>query len=106
MKPGLIKIILVIWQNDENTKGLKVPTGKGSRIIVSHAGSSFGFIKEPKLIFRCNSANKDYHSQIDATIFESRFSRMLQNLDEPSIIVMDNVSYHSSLVENLSDVQK
>ncbi|KAL4120900.1 hypothetical protein QTP88_013509 [Uroleucon formosanum] len=77
-----------IWQNEENTEGLKVPTGKGSRLIICHAGSpSFGFIKESKLIFRCNSGNKDYHSQMNATIFESWFSQMLLNLEEPSIIV-------------------
>ncbi|XP_060843069.1 uncharacterized protein LOC132923230 [Rhopalosiphum padi] len=91
-----------IWQNEENTEGLKVPAGKGSRLIICHAGSpSFGFIKESKLIFRCNSGNnKDYHSQMNATIFENWFSQMLLNLEQPSIIVMDNASYHSSLIEN------
>lgn len=37
---------------------------------------------------------------MNATIFESWFSQMLLNLEEPSIIVMDNASYHSSLAEN------
>jgi len=69
-----------IWQNEENTEGLKVPKGKGSRLIVCHSGSpSFEFIKESKLIFRCDSGNKDYHSQMNATIFESWFSQMLLN---------------------------
>ncbi|XP_025191598.1 uncharacterized protein LOC112591881 [Melanaphis sacchari] len=90
-----------IWQNEENTEGLKVSTGKGSRLIICHAGSpSFGFIKESKLIFQCNSGNKDYHSQMNTTIFENWFSQMLLNLEQPSIIVMDNASYHSSLIEN------
>lgn len=35
-----------IWQNDEGTEGLKVPTGKGSRLIITHAGSSrYGSLK-------------------------------------------------------------
>jgi len=52
-----------IWQNIENTGGLKIPIGKGSCVIVCHNGSpSFGFIKDSKLIFRCSSgSNKDYH---------------------------------------------
>ncbi|XP_050431110.1 uncharacterized protein LOC126839742 [Adelges cooleyi] len=37
---------------------------------------------------------------MNATIFEDWFSQMLRHLEEPSIIVMDNASYHSSLVEN------
>lgn len=28
-----------IWQNEEETEGFKVPTGKGGRFIVCHAGS-------------------------------------------------------------------
>jgi len=91
-----------IWQNHENTEGLKVPTGKGSRLIICHAGSpSFGFVKDAKLIFRCNSGNtKDYHSQMNATIFENWYLQMLMNLEEPSVIVMDNASYHSALLED------
>jgi len=35
-----------IWLKSENTERLKVLTGKGSRIIICHAGSStFGFVK-------------------------------------------------------------
>lgn len=82
-------------------RSLKVSSGKDSRLIVCHAGSpSFGFIKESKLIFRCDSSNKDCRTQINATIFEDWFSQMLHHLEEPSIIVMNNVSHHSSLVKN------
>lgn len=36
-----------IWQNLGNTKELKVPIGKGGRLIVCHAGlPSFGFVKK------------------------------------------------------------
>ncbi|VVC30439.1 Hypothetical protein CINCED_3A016052 [Cinara cedri] len=85
-----------------NTEGLKVPTGKGSRIIICHAGSSaFGFLKEAKLIFRCKSeANIDFHTQMNSTIFKKWFIEMMQNLEEPCVIVMDNCPYHSVLVQN------
>ncbi|KAF0694083.1 DDE 3 domain-containing protein, partial [Aphis craccivora] len=61
-----------IWQNSDNTEGLKVPIGKGGRLIVCHAGSPlFGFVKNSKLVFRCkSSSSEDYHSQMNATVFE------------------------------------
>jgi len=37
---------------------------------------------------------------MNATIFERRYFQMLKNLEEPSIIVMDNASYYSALVED------
>ncbi|KAF0724741.1 DDE 3 domain-containing protein [Aphis craccivora] len=104
-----------IWQNSDNTEGLKVPIGKGGRLIVCHAGSpSFGFVKNSKLVFRCkSSSSEDYHSQMNATVFEKWSIEMLGNLEEPCIIVMDNASYHSMLAEDYpktntrkADVQK
>ncbi|KAL4113021.1 hypothetical protein QTP88_016725 [Uroleucon formosanum] len=104
-----------IWQNPENTEELKVPIGKGARLIVCHAGSpSFGFVNNSKLVFRCKSGStEDYHSQMNADIFEKWFIDMLANLEEPSVVVMDNASYHSVLAEDNSranarkaDIQK
>ncbi|KAL4121281.1 hypothetical protein QTP88_013826 [Uroleucon formosanum] len=104
-----------IWQNPENTEGLKVPIGKGARLIVCHAGSpSFGFVNNSKLVFRCKSGStEDYHSQMNADIFEKWFVEMLANLEEPSVVVMDNASYHSVLAEEYpranarkADIQK
>lgn len=91
-----------IWQNPENTEGLKVPTGKGNRIIICQAGSSaFGFVKGAKLIFPCKSgSNIDYHSQMNSTIFKKWFIEMMQNLQEPCVIVMDNCPYPSVRVQN------
>lgn len=35
---------ICIWKNNKRTEGLKVPTGKGGRLIITHAGSSrYGF---------------------------------------------------------------
>lgn len=56
-----------IWQNEDNTEGLKIPTEKGSRLIIYHAGSSsIGFVAGSKLVFRCQSdTNVDNHTQIN-----------------------------------------
>jgi len=50
---------------------------------------------------------------MNAEIFQKWFVELLNNLEEPSVIVMDNASYHSTLVENYpknnwrkADVQK
>jgi len=47
-----------IWQNAQTTEGLKVPTGKGGRLLICHAGSSkFGFVNGSKLVLlqiKCN----------------------------------------------------
>lgn len=105
----------MIWQNEHGTEGLKVPTEKGGRLIVCHAGCArYGFIQGPKLVFRSNTDNTaDYHSQMNAEIFKNWFIELLNNLEEPSVLVMDNASYHSTLVEKhlksnwkKSDVQK
>ncbi|KAF0703813.1 DDE 3 domain-containing protein [Aphis craccivora] len=58
-----------IWQNAQNTEGLKVPTGKGGRLLICHAGSSkFGFVNGSKLVLRCKSSatHPDYHTQMNA----------------------------------------
>lgn len=93
-----------IWQNAQNTAGLKVPTGKGSRLLICHAGSSkFGFVNGSKLVLRCksNTVQPDYHTQMNAPIFKKWFIDMLNNLGGgPCIIVMDNASYHSVLSIN------
>ncbi|CAH1726144.1 unnamed protein product [Aphis gossypii] len=91
-----------IWQNEQNSEGLKVPTGKGSRLIICHAGSSsFGFVAGSKLVFRCQSGTSvDYHTQMNSAIFKEWFIQMLKHLEEPSIIVIDNASYHSTTTIN------
>ncbi|KAE9524162.1 hypothetical protein AGLY_015407 [Aphis glycines] len=86
-------------QNENNSGGLKVPTFKGGRLIVCHAGCSrYGFIEGSKLVFRSNTGNAtDYHNLMNVEVFKEWFIQLLRNLEEPSIIVMDNAPYHSIL---------
>ncbi|XP_060881585.1 uncharacterized protein LOC132953053 [Metopolophium dirhodum] len=92
----------VAWQHDTNIVGPKIPTGKGGRLIVVHAGcAKYGFIPNAKLVFRSNTGNStDYHSQMNSDVFKSWFTQMLNNLEEPSVVIMDNASYHSTLIDN------
>lgn len=77
-------------------------TGKGGRLIVVHAGcDKYGFIQNSKLVFRSNTENStDYHSQMNSEVFKSWFTQMLNSFEEPSVIVMVNSSYHSTLIDN------
>ncbi|XP_060845982.1 uncharacterized protein LOC132925616 [Rhopalosiphum padi] len=94
----------MIWQNEYGTKGLKVPTRKGSnKLIVYHAGCDrYGFIQGSKLVFRNNILGHaaDYHSQLNAEMFKNWFIELLNNLEEPSVLVIGNEPYNSTLVEN------
>lgn len=39
------------WTNDTLSDTMKVPLGKGGRVIVLHAGSSSGFVPNCALVF-------------------------------------------------------
>jgi hypothetical protein len=85
-----------IWQDSASNGGLKVPVGKGSRLIVCHAGSTVtSFIPETKLVFRSKST-KDYHEAMTADTFKYWvLNRFINYLEENSIIIMKNASYYS-----------
>lgn len=68
------------------------------RYIILHAGNSNGFIPGAALIFSSNTKNPDYHGEMNKENFMKWFeNQLLKNLEEPSIIIMDNASYHSTL---------
>lgn len=79
----------------EKATGVRVPTGKGARLIVLHAGSQQGFIPGAALVFQAKN-HGDYHDQMNSETFEKWFRmQLLPNILPSSIIVMDNASYHS-----------
>ena len=92
-----------IWQDSTGRGGLGVPVGKGSRLIVCHVGSAkTGFIPESKWVFRSRKSDTDYHSEMNAQSFKDWFqNKFLNFLEEGSIIIMDNASYHSKLLNRL-----
>ena len=77
--------------------GLQVPTGKGKRLIVLHAGSHTGFVQGAKDVFIAQGAHEDYHKEMNSEHFEHWLeTQLFPNIPEGSIIVMDNASYHSA----------
>lgn len=85
--------------NDTQAKqatGVKALTGKGSRLIILHAGTKHGFIPNAELIFQAKN-DGDYHNQMTATVFENWLrNQLLPNIPPNSVIVMEN---HSVQVE-------
>lgn len=100
-----------VWQDDTIktpnqaflaglSTGLKAPSGKGSRIIIVHAGNEKGFVPQAEEIFKSKKDGTDYHSEMNGPHYENWFeNQLLPNIDPNSVIVMDNASYHSVLNE-------
>ena len=89
------------WQDTTSPggSGVQQPTGKGSRLIIVHAGTKNGFIPNASLVFQAKN-DGDYHHQMNATLFEKWFrEQLLPNIPSHSVIVMDNAPYHSVKLE-------
>ncbi|XP_031334045.1 uncharacterized protein LOC116164058 [Photinus pyralis] len=86
------------WQ-DEDLKSVRKPAGyDGKRFIIVHAGTSTGFIQNASLLFVSKSLKEDYHGEMNGDLFKKwLINNLLNNLEEPSLIVIDNAPYHSTL---------
>lgn len=80
--------------------GLKPPSGKGKRLIITHIGSVDGFVEGGLLMFQSNHTG-DYHEDMNGDVFEEYFEQMLDLIPPNSVIVMDNASYHSRKIEKI-----
>lgn len=83
------------------TTGLKAPTGKGQRLIISHIGSEEGFVEGGLLMFESKKNTEDYHHEMNADCFEEWFQEIVPKLKPNSVLVMDNAPYHSRKVERI-----
>lgn len=82
------------WQGP-STSGAVTNISSGKRYIIVHAGSEKGFVPNALLVFSTKSKNADYHHDMNSQNFNKWISeKLIPNLSEPSVIVMDNASYH------------
>ncbi|KAB0790634.1 hypothetical protein PPYR_14927 [Photinus pyralis] len=82
------------WQDDR--------AKNGKRYIIIHAGGRNGFIEGSSLIFSSTNKSFDYHDNMNAELFEKWFEEsFLKKLAQPSIIVLDNASYHTRKSEKI-----
>lgn len=84
------------WQSQDEAGVLEPVGSRGQRLIVVHAGGRKGFVEGALLIYKAASTTGDYHSEMNGETFKRWFQeRLLDNLQEKSVIIMDNASYHS-----------
>lgn len=80
--------------------GLKNPTGKGKRLIITHIGGVNGFVEDGLLSFESKKTG-DYHEEMNSEKFENWFKKVLTKLPYNSVVVLDNAPYHSRRLEKL-----
>lgn len=74
------------------TTGLKQPSGKGQRLIVTHIGGKDSFDGDCMDISR-GTKTGGYNEEMNGTNFERFFDTFLAQLPQGSVIVLDNPLY-------------
>ena len=88
------------WYFDEDSVILGKPTGKGDRLIIINAITKDGWVPNAKLVFRASKKTGDYHSNMNCERFSEWFQeKLLKNIPDKSLIIMDNASYHNAFTE-------
>jgi len=89
-----------IWYSTEDGPWVQKPTGQGERLIIMNAITEDGWVPNAKMVFKSNRKTGDYHGQMNFELFKKWFSeKLLPNIPENSLIVMDNASYHNVLAD-------
>ncbi|MGH9701391.1 MAG: transposase, partial [Candidatus Acidiferrales bacterium] len=92
------------WVDKSQNCSLNAPCSRGKRVIILHAGNENGFVPNALLLSAKNIKNSsaDYHEDMTANLFEKWFSeQLLPNIPPNSVIVMDNASYHSRILNKI-----
>ena len=90
-----------MWLPVDGYDAPKIPSGKGKRLIVLHAGNrEEGLIDRCDLVFLATAKDGDYHQEMNGPIFLNWFeNQLMPALKSPSVIVLDNASYHNIKTE-------
>jgi transposase len=88
----------LVWYFDDDGPLIQKPTGKGERLIIINAITKDGWVPGAKLIFKSTKRTGDYHGQMNQELFTKWFrKKLLPNIPENALIIMDNASYHNIL---------
>jgi hypothetical protein len=71
-------------------------------LIVLHEGArSAGLIDGCDLVFLAKSKDGDYHQEMNSFVFLEWFeNQLMPDLKNPSLVVLDNASYHNVKTED------
>ena len=91
-----------MWLPNDGSDAPKIPSGKGKRLIVLHACTrSEGLIDGCHLVFLAKSKDGDYHQEMNSFVFLEWFkNQLMPALKNPSLVVLDNASYHNVKTED------
>lgn len=87
-----------VWYSEDDGAWIQKPAGKGERLIIINAIMKDGWVPGAKLSFKSTRKTGDYHGQMNHELFTKWFrEKLLPNIPENSLIIMDNASYHNVL---------
>lgn len=88
------------WYFPEDGIFLGKPTGKGERLIIMSAITKDGWVPNTRHVFKASKKTGDYHTNMNWDNFLAWFEdKLLKNIPENSLIIMDNAAYHNVLAE-------
>ena len=88
------------WYFEEDGIIIGKPTGKGDRLIIIDAITKEGWVPNARLVFKASKKTGDYHSNMNWENFSKWFQeKLLKNIPDNSLIIMDNAPYHNILAE-------
>ena len=83
------------WQTEDMLEVLK-NNSSSHRLIIVHAGGKNVFVNGADLIFKSGTTTGDYHGHTNAeNVVKWIEQKLLSNIPNNSVIVMDNAPYHS-----------
>lgn len=89
-----------VWYSSEEGPWIQKPTGKGERLIIMNAITKDGWVPSAKVVFKSTRKTGDYHGQMNCELFKKWFvEKLIPNIPDKSIIIMDNATYHNVLSE-------
>jgi transposase len=90
-----------VWYFSEDGPWIYKPSGNGERLIIMNAITKNGWVPNAKNVFRSDRRTGDYHGQMNGDIFKKWFcEKLIPNIPQHSLIIMDNAPYHSVLSKN------
>ena len=88
------------WYFEEDGIIIGKPTGKGDRLIIVDAITKKGWVPNTRLVFKASKKTGDYHANMNWGNFSTWFQeKLLKNIPESSLIIMDNAADHNVLAE-------
>jgi hypothetical protein len=90
-----------MWLPNDGSDAPKIPSGKGKRLIVLHSGTrSESLIDGCDLVFLTKSKDGDYQEMNSVVFLEWFENQLMSALKNPSLVVLDNASYHNVKTED------